>query len=199
MFGRKIYYLLILIFFTSCGLFNTRNPEEPDRGKSTFYTPVRPDTVVSNFIYAIKEKNTENYIKCFWDTLDNPGLNYSFIPSPDAIALYQTIFNSWDINSERNYFLNLISIIPEDEYPQLELINKDYPVQQSNSWTFVADYILTFKNDKDTTFAYAGKLQFIIQYKDNKSLWYIQKWIDTNPSNDSIKSTWSILKAQFAK
>ena len=187
---------------TSCGLFNTRNPEEPDMGKSTYYPPTVPDTVVSNFKNAIAEKNITNFIKCFWDTSNSSNEFYEFLPSPDAISLYQTIFNNWNVNSEKITFQNIIYKMPANDYPQLIFTNNGYPDKQSESWTFITDYILNIKfhiQNEDSIYSYAGTMQLIIKYKKDLSGWYIKSWIDSNPSNDSIKSTWSILKAQFVK
>ncbi len=184
---------------TSCGLFSTRDPASPDKGKSTYIPPNSAEDVVSNFKYAILEKNAENYKSCFIDTINSSELKYTFVPSPNAYALYQSLFDNWDIEYEKRSFNFIISNLSEGESPQLELNNYEYFDNPPNSVTFISDYKIIIKhNIQGLDTAFAGTLQLIIIRSKVNSYWYIQKWIDNNPPNDSIPSTWSILKAQFA-
>lgn len=193
------YYLLIFLALSSCGLFTTRDPESPDTDKSTYIPPTSASNVISNLTYAVKEKNAENYKSCFLDSAFSSGSKFSFIPSPDAFALYQSIFENWDIEDENRAFYSIISKLPEGKSPQLELSNYEYIDKQPDSETFISDYrILINHNIQGLDTLFAGTLQFILIRSKVNSYWYIQKWTDSNPSNDSIKATWSILKAQFA-
>ncbi|MBI5326046.1 MAG: hypothetical protein HZB41_12370 [Ignavibacteriae bacterium] len=195
-----LYCFIILIVFTSCELFTTREPEKPDTGKSVFIPPYDANDVITNFTNSIKEKNADNFKRCFWENSEIGEDNYTFVPSADAYSLYQSIFDNWDINSERSCFLAIITKLADDTYPELEFTNSDYLDQLPGSKTFISDYKIIINHNivgRDKIFA--GKLQFYLKLKSQVNYWYIQKWIDTNPSNDSIKSTWSILKAQFAQ
>ena len=194
------YYILIFLALSSCGLFSTRDPESPDTGKSTFVPPTSAIDVVTNFKNAIIEKNTENYSSCFFDSVNATETSYSFVPSADAYALYQSIFDNWNLDDEKHIFLAIISKLPDGISPQLEFTNSDYIDRQPNSETYISDYhILVNHNIQGLDTAFAGTLQFIIKRRESNGYWYIQKWTDNNPSNDSVGATWSILKAQFAK
>ena len=57
---------LILCFVLVAGC-STRTPEAPDTGRSTYFPPTSPATVLSNLRYAVLEKNTENFMLCLSD------------------------------------------------------------------------------------------------------------------------------------
>lgn len=199
MIRTNLYYIFFLIALTSCGLFSTRDPESPDSDKSTYIPPNKAVDVITNFKNAIIEKNSENYKSCFLDTINFSDKRYTFVPSPDAYALYQSLFDNWDLDDEKRTFYSIISKLPEGTSPQLELTNYDFFDQQPNSETYISDYkIIIRHNIQGLDTAFAGTLQFMMIRNPSNSYWYIQKWTDTNPSNDTINATWSILKAQFA-
>ncbi len=198
-FSIILTYILIFVFFSGCELFKTRNPESPDTGKSNYLQPTSADIVLTNFTNAIEDKNAENYIACFSDSTSLHDRNYQFIPSPDAITRYPGIFDNWNKASENRFFYALKSNIPENVSPNLELKNFpfQYDLSQPDSAIYTSEYYLTVSNNiPGIPTVFTGTLQFTI-HRNSNGYWYIQKWIDTNPSNDT-NQTWSILKAQFS-
>jgi len=198
-FKEMIMLLLMVVSFSiilqSCGIFETRDPESPTDDKSSYLPPTSANIVISNFINAIQEKNTENYIANFSaNTNDFP---YSFQPTANAYAIYTSLFETWDIDDERRSFLAMISNLSEETKPVLAISNQKFDVLSPDSAVFIADYILNLSHNLgsiDTDFS--GTLQFTIIPKSD-GLWYIQRWVDIKTQLDSLES-WSILKAVFA-
>jgi hypothetical protein len=198
---KEFYYILIIfaiiLLLSSCNLFTTRNPETPNTGKSNFQPPTSADIVISNFKYAVIEKNVDNYIQCFADTSQNTKRNFIFIASSEANAVFN--FQNWNVNSERQYFNSLINKTPLDNVPVIIFSNSRFDVSSTDSTVFTSDYYL-YVNHSDSTFSkkFAGTLQFSLSPKSS-GLWSIYQWIDSSPSgNDTIKSTWSMMKAKFS-
>jgi len=194
---KILILFLMALLIVSCELFTTRNPEEPDTGKSSFVPPTSPNIVISNFISAIVEKNVENYISCLSDTSSSDKYPFYFKPTANAFALYSSIFQSWNNFNERNYFNKLISAMPSDINPMISFENSRFEILMPDSAVFVADYELKVEHlltsiDKN----FKGTLQFTIFPRDN-GLWIIKTWYDLQNQTDSIKS-WSFLKAQMA-
>ncbi|HQF42209.1 MAG TPA: hypothetical protein PK073_04780, partial [Ignavibacteriaceae bacterium] len=98
---KKIVLIIFLSFVAvSCNLFDTRNAEEPDKGKSSFIPPVRAEDVIKNLKNSFIDKNVQNYIACFVDTLF-ANKKFSFSASSEAIALYQVFLQGWGLNEEK--------------------------------------------------------------------------------------------------
>ena len=144
---------------------------------------------------AIKEKNTENYTSCIIPESDLV-YKFQFVPSAEAIAVYSSVFEMWNINSERSYFLSLSTNIQQGTNPAISLTNQRFDVMSPDSSVFVSDYFLSL-NLTTTSIPqeYEGTLQFTIVTKSD-GLWYISTWIDTK-KQDSNYDTWSILKANL--
>jgi len=189
--------LLVMAGLTACDMFATRNPEEPDSGKSSFIPPTSPSIVVSNFISAVAEKNVENYLLCLSDTVQSDKFYFNFKSTADAFALYSSIFVNWSRHSERNYFNKLITNMPKEVYPKISLNNTRFEVLLPDSAIFVADYDLKVEHlINSVNKHFNGRLQFSIFPREN-GLWSIKSWYDYDVIQDTIQS-WSFLKAQLA-
>ena len=194
--------LTFLLSVTSCNLFKTRQPEDPNTGQSSYHPPTSPDTVISNFINAILEKNSENYNLCFSDTSKSDKFNYYFISSSDA-SIYASLFQNWNIISEQRFFVSLITKISSDVQPEIIFSNSTYhfDVKTPDSAVFITDYYLHVEHNlPSVNKTFAGTLQFTITSNPKNGLWGIYRWTDSRPSSatDTVKATWSILKAQFS-
>jgi hypothetical protein len=188
--------ITVIFVFHGCELFTTREPEKPDSSKSSFQPPVNPNLVISNFISAINEKNTTNYISCLADTLQSDNIQFHFYPSASAYAVYKNLFDNWNLTSEQQYFMSFVSKMLTEDKPVLLLSNLLFN-NLPDSVIFQSDYKLTINHTDDTKYKeFSGSLQFTLMQKSN-GLWSIVRWIDVAPQADSIKNTWSIFKAQF--
>ncbi len=189
----------VLIFIGGCDMFKTRNPETPDTGRSSFLPPTGPDIVISNFVNAIEQKNTENYVACFSNPkTGDEGNIYIFSASADATARYPGLFDTWNIDSERGYFNSLVSQIPTEISPVLMLTNNRFDILSPDSAVYIADYLL-FIDFVETNYPkkYSGTFQLSIAPHSSGN-WSIYNWQDIKKNNDTIPSTWSILKGQFS-
>lgn len=198
---HKTSAIIILAFFVSlnsCEMFNTRDPEKPDIGNTSFLPPTEPAIVILNLESALKEKNIENYMNCFYNFDDNAKLNFEFSASTEATTQFPSIFSKWGANEERRSFNSIVASLGAESYPQITWLNRRPMQETADSALYTSDYFLIAPNsDKNISDEYAGRLQFTLTFRDN-GLWYISRWLDFNAQvNDTVQNTWSILKGSY--
>ncbi len=195
----KIYILILFILLLSiesCDIFSTRNPESPDIGNSGLLPATEPSMLIQNFENSLKSSNIENYMNCFYNFKDNTNNEFSFTPATDAYTQFPTIFNLWNFEDERRSITSIFSSINNENGIIVHWKNRK-PIQETaDSAIFTSDYIINLTNEnQNIPNNFAGRLQFTMVNRDN-GLWYISKWIDVNINvSDSIKYSWSMLKA----
>jgi len=101
--------LILLVGLSSCDLFSTREPELPTTSSITQVPASTPDILFGNFKSSIEEKIIDNYMVCFADPAFS-SKKYTFTASAAAFVQYPVLTN-WGIESERQYFNNLKTII----------------------------------------------------------------------------------------
>lgn len=189
--------LIIPLLISACGLFETRMPEEPESGDISFIPPSTASIVISNFINAFNSKNTENYTACFADTTLGDHRSFQFLPSSEAEARYSGFFTNWTVEDERKYFFSMTTKIEIDINPEITLSNSRFDVMAPDSAVFVSSYYLKINHNlKNAPIEFQGYMQLAILPKSN-GLWAIQRWEDISSDKDSIKSSFSTLKAIF--
>lgn len=185
--------LLLLITTAGCELFETRDPEPPSSGSSTFIPPTSVDLVLENLTNAIAEKNTENYLRCLVDTLSSDQ-RFEFIPTASAAGRYATTFVDWSLQSERAWFAAM-KAFAEDDAPSNLVLNGAFSVITADSAVYEGGYDLTFRHGvSGVAETVRGTLQFIL-HTDRNSIWSISRWTDI-PLND--ETSWSEWKGRFA-
>ena len=168
----------------SCDLFQTREPQPPTQSSSTHEPPSSPESVMRNFRYAVIEYNVDNYVSCFSDTSLR---QFVFVPSN-----YYSVFNQWNVESERQYFLNLGSP-PAITPPTLTLAIQDSSFS-SDTARYSANYKLFFPHHRtDVAQNVEGNMQLYF-IRDGQGLWSVYRWEDSRTTSDS---TWSYLKAKI--
>ncbi len=195
--GRLSLLLLISVAITllgtSCGLFETRDPEPPTSGSSTFVPPTSPDIVLSNLENAFAEKNTENYVRCLVDTL-NSERRLVFIPTSSAAGRYASTFADWTLQSERTWFAALKAFAPKDAPSYLNL-NGSFSVIAADSAIYEGSYELVFRHAvANVSETVRGTLQFVMHI-DRNSVWSITRWTDIPLADET---SWSEWKGRFA-
>lgn len=192
-----IIILTIAFILQACDLFNTRNPEDPNTGQSSFIPPTSPEIVITNFQNAIFEKNAENYISCFTDSVPYLIKSFVFTPTADANAKYPGLFSSWNLFSERQYFISLLSAVPSELSPKLTLSESNFDLLSTDSAVFKTNYFFnTNHSATGTSELFSGKLYFTL-FPNNNGLWAIGSWIDLRKEGDTVSVSWSNLKALF--
>ena len=135
-------------------------------------------------------------MNCFYNFKDNTNNEFSFTPATDAYTQFPTIFNLWNFEDERRSITSIFSSINNENGIIVHWKNRK-PIQETaDSAIFTSDYIINLTNEnQNIPNNFAGRLQFTMVNRDN-GLWYISKWIDVNINvSDSIKYSWSMLKA----
>ena len=184
--------ILFQIVFFGCDIFETRTPEEPDTGRTTFITPTTPDQLFENMTKAFEEKVLENYMACFVDpAFSDKG--FVFVPTAGAISAYSTLA-SWDLQSERSYFNNLRTLPGEGNPIILTLSEIADPIRTGDSAVYQFNYriLLQLEDDRNSE-EFRGSLLFRI-YRDSRQQWCIGEWQDNN-INDYL--SWSDLKGRY--
>ncbi len=193
----KVLLLLLVITMTGCDLFSTRTPENPSESKTFFLPPTEPAILVQNFESAVKNKNLENYLKCFTSNTDDVT-SYRFFPSQSATTSFGSLFILWGTEQERRFFNSLSALITKETLPILFWTDRKAIIENPDSAVFESDYTLNINfSDSNIPSDYNGKIR-LVMISDNNGLWSISKWYDYNlGSTDTIANSWSILKAKL--
>jgi hypothetical protein len=185
--------ILGLVLLAGCDLFSTRTVEPPEDPRSNFTPPTSYDIVIQNLQFAIAEKNLNNYMSCFVDTGFSSS-SFKFNADVESQIQYPNL-NNWDINKERIYFTNLLSLTNAGASSTLFLSNEQV-FNSLDSAVYDSDYLLVFNHSRETVAKQVrGKLRFILVPNTN-NFWAVQEWYDFK--NISTDTTWSVLKAGFA-
>lgn len=191
---NKVLILFALLFIISCDLFITRDAQEPDQSRSDFQPPVQPEIVISNLKSSLADKNLQNYIACFVDTIFS-NREFTFSASSEAISLYQIFLQDWGLNEEKRYFSSVINKVPTDFPISLSLSDENFSSLGGDSLIYTATYNINLPVPSGDPVPpnYAGSLQFNM-LRDSRSQWSIYFWKDTKGA--SLPS-WSELKGSF--
>jgi len=188
--NKIILISIITLSFAGCDLFTTRNAENPDQTRSNFQPPVEPAVVIDNLKNSLSDKNVQNYISCFVDTLFSER-SFNFSASSDALTRFD-IFLSWGLNEERRYFNSIANKVPVDFPISLTLSNQNYSSLSGDSLIYSATYLINLPVSTGDQFPqnYGGNLQFNM-LRDSRQEWVIYFWKDTK--SETLPS-WSELK-----
>jgi len=188
---KKFLVIILLILVTSCDVFETREPENPNTGRTEFVTPTTPEILFNNLKSSLREKIVENYMQCLID----PALTeseFNFISNASSLQNYPALSN-WERSSEQQYFNNLKTSVNDESAVILELFNEFQNIQ-GNSATFQYDYrIIISPIDNAIPSEYRGTAIFTI-ILDSRNYWVIQNWEDIGIEGFS---SWSDLKGRF--
>jgi len=187
------YFIIITILFSSCDIFSTREPEEPNDNASLLLSQNSEDNLLSNFISALKGLNSVNYLNTLADN-SNSEDNFTFSPTGVINQNYTELFNFWSKNDENNFIITLNSKLTEKKM-NIILQNQDWSYQ-IDSTVLTADYKISLVHNYNIPKYYEGKLQLVMIKNDN-NIWYIKRWLDyiKNDSLDDI--SFSDLKVNF--
>ena len=189
---NKIFFIFVLsiLLIKGCGIFDTRDPEDPDTIRSTYVPPTTPELVIDNLTYSILEKNANNYSKCISTT------QFSYIPDSKSQLIYGQIFLGWNNLSEKKYLDNLIGATENTSSSVLFLDNKNFTLINSDSASFNAQYIVVFQHRQANIPKSAkGNMTFYLSTDEN-NLFSITRGEEYKQNGPEF--TWSQLKANFS-
>ncbi|MDP2365621.1 MAG: hypothetical protein Q8M94_17880 [Ignavibacteria bacterium] len=190
---RKYFLISSLAFLVlSCDLFTTREAENPNQNRSNFETPSSASIVIKNFKNSLIDKNVQNYLACFVDTIYSQKV-YSFSASSEALSLYQ--MEGWGVTEENGYLNAVITKVPKDFPISLTLKDTVYSNLGGDSLIYSASYLLNvpFQTGDPYPLNYGGNLEFKM-LRDERSFWVIYFWKDTK---SQTLPSWSELKGSF--
>jgi len=192
---KKLFFIMSLALISfSCDLFTTREAEAPDQSRSNFLPPVQPEIVISNLVSSLSDKNVQNYISCFVDSVFT-NREFSFSASSEAISLYQIFLQGWGLTEEKRYFSSVVNKVPNDFPISLTFSNENYSSLGGDSLIYTATYNINLPIETGDPIPsnYAGSLQFNM-LRDSRSEWVIYFWKDTK--SETLPG-WSELKGSF--
>jgi len=181
--------LLSAVFIWGCDIFETRDPEQPDRSRSNYETPSEPQILIQNLKNSFSDKNADNYKKNF--ALGSPYVNRNFfyLPTSQALSSDPNLWANWSVDNEFLYFKNLITRTAEELPITLSLFSENYsPFGDSTIYT--AEYSINIPNLSGSPNIYKGNLKFSM-ITDNQAAWVIYYWEDI-----SNEISWSDLKIE---
>lgn len=187
---KKVIILLIFLA-AACDLLTTRNPEQPDTLANASIPATTPDILFDNLKSSLEEKVVENYMVCFVDTAFSKK-KYRFIPSSGSTSQFP-VLNSWNLDSERQYFKNQKTVSKTGNSIAFSLSNK-LNTQLGDSAVYQYDYNLSIAaNDLSISGEYIGTIQFKIAL-DSRNQWVITEIDDFKKSSFP---SWSELKGRL--
>ncbi len=187
----KLYLsIAILLFISGCDIFQTREPEKPITGRSSYTFPATPELVVQNIANSLKEKNLQDYMSCFVDSAYSQK-SYRFIATPGATARY-SFFSKWTLKSEESYFNNVISKLSSTEIIDISITKVTAEAISADSVQYIWQYSLQIPRKNASAMKYDGQMRFTM-IPDNRSAWVISTWDDIKADNGS---GWSDLKGE---
>ena len=189
--SQLIIIPLILVIY-GCELFTARNPEPPNEPRSNFQPALSSDIVLKNLVNSLSDKNTQNYLSCLTGS-SFLKLNYSFLPSAEAISKFPIFSEDWNLLNEEQYLNNIIAKIPEDIPITLSLQDTLRTIL-GDSVLYSAKYSLSVPhNDINIPNNFQGELKFKL-IRDSQNIWSIFYWQDIKTSSSP---SWSELKGVF--
>ena len=185
---KKTFILILFAFLVSCDIFDTRDPENPDTGRSNNLTATTPDILFSNLINSFSEKIPENYSSCFVDT-SFLKRRFNFIPSAGSISQFPSLLQ-WGPEAEDQYFRNVINLTPVNTPITLSLNNiAENIFGDSAIYQIEYNLIVPFESQM----VYGGTAKFKI-FRDSRTQWVIVEWEDIKKEGSS---SWSELKGSY--
>ncbi len=183
--------LVSLVIIGSCGLFDTRTPENPNDTNLNFPPATTPQILLNNFINSFNQKNATIYQSCLF----SDGNLFIFFPSYDALAIYSNIFQNWNLASEFNFAKNLFSKFNPEEFPVFNITQNSFANLSTDSSIFIGDYeISIYSRDNSINNLYKGKIQLNL-ILDKTGTWKIIRWYDYKQVDNF--PTISFLKAKL--
>lgn len=192
---RNVIFILgltLILIFACDHPFSTRKPEKPSTNQSAWNPPHTPEDVLINLIYAIQERNSENYMRCF---LNEPSMSHAFHFEPDhEVAMLYPHMMEWTWDQEENMIQETFSIVPKDSsfYIQFPIVIRD--IVAADSATLVRHYSWVIHHDDPSL---PNRLEGQAEMRLAESAvgeWGIYQWIDNAISAVPSISLW---KAKF--
>ncbi len=186
----KYLFIISILFVQACGLFETREPEEP-KGQGSGYIPAAtPEILIENMKKSFNERNTANYISLFADSSVS-GIVFRFLPSAGASVKYPWL-SDWKLYDEEQYFNKIKNLDNYNSGKGLTLSFKEKNLAVDSA-LYLYDYSILLKNENQSLSEYKGIARFTMK-TDGTGNWIISEWTDIQTGSDL---SWSDLKGIY--
>ncbi len=204
---RLYLYFQLAITLSSCDLFSTRTPSDPDFGSTFIWTPAAtPNYLLANFKGTIEVLDATNYTKCFMSPKDSSVAGdksvFIFTPRSGLDASSRSKFDGWNIQSEQNFMTNLRSSLVSN--PRLTVTFSNTKISQSNSNAadITTDYLVLLPVQSNSSIppSISGSMilhVILVTTEQATSEWRITTWSDFAQQSGNSK-TFTELKAQLS-
>jgi hypothetical protein len=186
--------IVALPLVVGCGMFDTRDPENPINSGSGYEPATTPSIVLRNLENALNYRNAGDYRKCFSDT--SRGMPaFSFQPSSQGAAAAPSTFVGWGIDDEEEYLRNVFSELREGGVASVVFTPSEVtglPIGDSVRYT--AEYVVRFPHTRMGAEEEAvGTIELTFR-QSRQNEWYISYWRDISRGD---RTSWSLIKARF--
>jgi len=185
--------LFLAAFPLACGLFRTRQPEDPG-GSNTgvkWLNPTAPDSVLRNIQVTFNAKSVNNYDRSLTDEAVPPH-KFGFEPDPADVALTgEEFFANWDKAREVNTFSNIFQQSPGNVSFTWTPSGDPLSVPDQPNDRFYEDLayrMVWTRTGADTTFS--GKCDLYM--RETSGLWAVYRWVDKQ--DGSANATLGLLR-----
>jgi hypothetical protein len=191
------------MLMSSCGIFDTREPEPPQTGGGYIWQDATTiGILLDNFEGSVEALDAENYKRVFIAATDSilpEGSSfYTFLPKAGLAGSFPP---GWSVESERSYLSRLKS-----ELISSARLNLDLKITQESQTSpyrtqITANYTLFIPSESTDVLpnTVTGNLVFQLQQvrtERGTTEWRITSWLDNDPASGEA-FTWSDLKARF--
>jgi|SRR5690554_3043103 len=173
--------ILTVLFLSSCGLFETREPEEPVGKINWNHYPITPFQTLDNLKYAYDyNENIDRY-----GAILSSDFEFYF-DSQDVQDYNLPAYWGKDIETEMR------SLIDKNMDLDLQIIEEKEDIIQSDNAVLYRDYDLVLARENTTSF-FSGSFTLYIR-REGDGLWRIYRWEDFRTDSDP---TWGRLKYEY--
>ncbi|MFC1568914.1 hypothetical protein ACFL4L_01645 [bacterium] len=168
--------------------FSTRRTEAPNTSQSQWIPPHTPEDVITNLVFAIQERNSENYMRCFMDDPESSHA-FHFEPDPEAAALYPYL-SQWTWAQEENMIQETFALVSQDSSLSLQFPTVIRDVISADSAAIVRQYRwVIHHNDASLPKELEGQVEMRMA-EGAVGEWGIYQWIDYSISDLPSASIW---------
>lgn len=205
--STRLLLIAAMLMLSSCGIFDTREPEPPETGNGFIWVDATSyQTLLANFEGSIEALDAENYKRVFISPSDSllpsGSTVFSFLYNPSLDPSSRVVFDNWNTESERNYLSRLKSVLVNSARLSLSLENLQSQQSTANQVAVTADYTLNIPSTSTEVVPNTVTGFLTMQFRKVKTErgteeWRIVTWADQDPKGGKAYS-WTDLKASLS-
>ncbi len=170
--------ILLVLLVAGCGIFETREPDEPDGSSNGGDIALSTSEVFEYMQNAFNSRDQELYLGV---------VHENFISV--TTGSFADEFGEWTFNQENNFIYSLFSpaILPTDSILSLDFPDLTIPTNPDPDTAFVYDQLYLLEiHSTDSTLAnrYSGRMDITL-FRDLDGGWRITRWVD-HVSGDEV-------------